>query len=82
MEKNYWIQDPKTQNTKRFHRDKKSQLRYPKVFIDSGRPLSNKPAFLKSRAYVSFYKAQEEWLKLRENGWRIVPPQWGLDLDV
>ena len=82
MQKQGWLQDPKTKNTKRFHRDEKSWFRYPKVFIDSGRPLSNEPALLKSRSYVALLEAEEEWMKLQEEGWRKVAPQWGSDVDV
>ena len=82
MHRNGWLQDPKTQNTKRFHRDTKSWIRDPKVFIDSGRPLPNEHALLKSRSYVALRDAQEEWLKLRQAGWRKVRPQWGTDIDV
>ena len=82
MQRNGWLQEPKTKNTKRFHRDKKSWFRYPKVFIDTGRPLSNEHALLKSRSYVALRDAQEEWMKLRKEGWRKVRPQWGADVDV
>ncbi len=77
-----WLQDPKTKNTKRFHRDTKSWVRYPKVFIDSGRPLPNEHALLKSRSYVDIGDAKEEWTRLRNEGWQQVSPQWGEDLDV
>ncbi len=82
MQRNGWLQDPNTQNTKRFHRDEKSWFRDPKVFIDSGRPLSNEHALLKSRSHVALRAAQEEWMKLRQEGWRTVCPQWGSDVDV
>ena len=59
MFKNGWLQDPKTQNTKRFHRDEKSWFRYPKVFIDSGRPLPNNHALLRSRSHVALQAAQD-----------------------
>ena len=82
MQRQGWLQDPKTKNTKRFHRDEKSWIRYPKVFIDSGRPLPNEHALLKSRCYVALREAEEEWMKLRMKGWRKVRPQWGADVDV
>ena len=82
MQKNGWLQDPKTKNTKRFHRDERSWCSYPKVFIDSGRPLSNEHALLKSRMYVNMSEAKEEWEKLQTEGWLKVSPQWGSDLDV
>ena len=82
MQKQGWLQDPKTKNTKRFHRDEKSWLSFPKVFIASGRPLPNEHALLKSRSYVALRDAQEEWMRLRKEGWRKVRPQWGVDVDV
>ena len=82
MYRNGWLQDPKTQNTKRFHRDTKSWIRDPKVFIDSGRPLSSKPALLTSRNHVDMRDAMNEWVELKRMGWRTVPPQWGADVDV
>ncbi len=82
MLSNGWLQDPKTQNTKRFHRDEKSWSLYPKVFIDSGRPLSNEHALLKSRSYVDMGDAKKEWANLQEAGWITVSPQWGENIDV
>ena len=82
MQKQGWLQDPKTKNTKRFHRDEKSWFRYPKVFIDSGRPLPNEHALLKGRNYVALHEAEAEWIKLQQKGWRKVSPQWGTDVDV
>ncbi len=82
MTKNAWLQDPKTKNTKRFHRDEKSWDRYPKVFIDSGRPLMNQHALLKSRIHVDLVDAKKEWRRLQRGGWRRVDPQWRADVDV
>ena len=82
MQKNGWLQDPKTKNTKRFHRDQKSWYRYQKVFIDSGRPMPNEPALLKSRSHVDAKAAKREWLKLQKEGWLKVGPQWGMDVDI
>ena len=70
MQKQGWLQDPKTKNTKRFHRDERSWFRYPKVFIDSGRPLPNEHALLKSRSYVALREAEEEWMQFRKEGSR------------
>ncbi len=82
MQRNGWLQDPKTKNTKRFHRDEKSWSRYPKVFIDSGRPLPNEHALLKSRSHVDMSDAKKEWIKLKSEGWRNVGPQWAADVDI
>ncbi len=82
MHRSGWLQDPKTKNTKRFHRDEKSWSLYPKVFIDSGRPLSNEHALLKSRIYVDMSDAKKQWVNLQRAGWEKVPPQWGENVDV
>ncbi len=77
-----WLQEPITKDTKRFHRDEKSWDRFPKVFIDSGKPLANQHALLKSRSHVDIIEAKQEWIKLQRMGWRKVRPQWGSDVDV
>ena len=82
MQRNGWLQEPKTKNTKRFHLDEKSWFRHPKVFIDTGRPLPNEPALLKTRSYVALREAQKEWMKLKEEGWRNVRPQWGSETEA
>ena len=82
MKKNGWLQDPKTTDTKRFHRDDRSLDRYPKVFIDSGRPIPGQCPLLKSRSYVGLIVANNLGLRLREKGWRKVAPQWGKDADI
>ena len=45
------IQDPATKETKRFHRDEKSWTRDPKVFLDTGAPVPEEPALLKTRVH-------------------------------
>ncbi len=82
MQTNGWLQDPKTKNTKRFHQDEKSWPIYPKVFIDSGRPLSNEDALVNNRSYVDVCEASKQWEELRNEGWEMVAPQWAADLDV
>ena len=82
MKRTGWLQDPETRNTKRFHRDIKSWDRHPKVFIDSGKPLSREPALLKSRSHVDIVEAKEEWKRLQKEGWVKVAPQWGEDADI
>ncbi len=84
MLKNGWLQEPKTQNTKRFHKDKRSRVSYPKVFIDSGRPLPlpNQPALIKSRIYVDHKEAEDLWSQLQKQGWSKVQPQWATNTDV
>ena len=82
MRKNGWLQDPLTTNTKRFHRDEKSWGRYPKVFIDTGRPLPGNHALLKSRIHVDMNEATDLWHKLQKEGWQSVTPQWQADIDI
>ena len=60
MQRQEWLQDPETKNTKRFHRDEKSWFHYPKVFIDSGRPLPNEHALLKGQSQVALREVEEE----------------------
>ena len=82
MQRNGWLQEAKTKNTKHFYREDKSSSIYPKVFIDTGRPLANEPALLKTRSYVALRDAKEEWIKLRKKGWRKVRAQWRFESDV
>ena len=44
-----FIQDPASKETKRFHRDEKSWLRDPKVFVDTGLPIPGETPLLKKR---------------------------------
>ena len=82
MKREGWLMDKKTTATKRFHRDEKSWHRDPYVFVDSGRPIPNQPALLKTRDYLHLREATAEWKKLRLEGWTKVKPQWGADLEV
>ena len=82
MPQSGWLQDPKTKNCLRFHRDAKSWSQYPKVFIDSGRPLPGQPALLKSRQYLDLLDAKKLWFQLKQDGWQRVGPQWGADMEV
>ena len=82
MKKEGWLMDRKTKNTKRFYRDEKSWHRNPFVFVDSGRPIPNEPALLKTRDYLHISDATKEWKRLRCEGWTSVKPQWGADLEV
>jgi len=52
MEKQAWIQDPKTANTAGFHWDPKSWSADPMYFVDSGRPLTGAPPLLKTRRHT------------------------------
>ena len=54
----------------RFHRDQKSWLRDPYVFVDMGRGMPNgEPALLKSRRYLRLEDAMTLWKDLRSYGW-------------
>jgi hypothetical protein len=82
MEKQAWIQDPKTANTARFHWDPKSWSADPMYFVDSGRPLTGAPPLLKARRHMKRDAARKLWRKLQEQGWRQVQPQWGDGVDI
>ena len=48
-----WLKNPSDGWTYRFHRDDKSWLRDPKVFVDMGREMPDgSPALLKTRQHV------------------------------
>ena len=82
MKTNAWFQEPNTQSTKSFYQEEKSWLLDPKVFIDSGRPLSSEYAPLKSRSHVALRGAQEESIRLRQEDCKEVRPQWHTGIDV
>ncbi len=82
MRRQGWLQDPKTTETKRFHRDERSHREFPMVFIDSGRPFPGKPALLKRRQHVHKKEAMKNWEKLLKEGWKVVKPQWGKGEEV
>lgn len=82
MKRNCWLKDRSTQHPKRFHQNEKSWLRYPKGFIDSGRPFLNEYLFPKSRGYHVSRDVQDEWIMVRTSGWGEVAPQWVAGADV
>ena len=47
-----FIQDPTNKETKRFHRDERSWIRDPKVFVDTGVPIPGEPPLLKTRVWL------------------------------
>ena len=64
-----WLSDPETTWTYRFHRDDKSWLRDPKVFVDMGRPMSDgSPALLKTRQHMRREQAESMWKDLVRKG--------------
>jgi hypothetical protein len=76
-----WLQNPRTTETRRFHRDERSWSQDPMVFVDSGRPLPGQPALLQSRRYLPRDAAATLWQALLKAGWRPVAPQWGEDAE-
>ena len=77
-----WLMAPDRKWSMRFHRDQKSWVRFPFVFMDKGRAMPDgSAALLKSRRHVPKSDAVETWKKLRAEGWNRVEPQWGLGLD-
>ena len=65
-----FIQDPASKETKRFHRDEKSWLRDPKVFVDTGIPIPGEPPLLKTHVHFRRDAAEQLWKELRRVGWQ------------
>ena len=77
-----WLIDRDRRWSFRFHRDPKSWVRDPKVFVDHGRGMPNgQPALLKSRQYLSDEDARKFWIELVRNGWAPTSPGWGADAE-
>ena len=76
-----WIQDPSTQETKRFHADKKNGEIDPRVFVDSGRPFPDQPPLLTTRLHLSRETAEGLWVELLRVGWLPCRPQWAADAE-
>ena len=81
MPRQGWIQDPSTQETKRFHADEKSRIRDQKVFVDSGRSFPGQPPLLTTRVHLSKDTAERLWVELLRVGWHPCRPQWAADAD-
>ena len=81
MKREGWLMDPRTRNTKYFHRDITSWQQYPYIFIDTGKPMIAGPALLKRREHLHVKDATIEWKRLRSEGWHPVEPQWGPQAD-
>ncbi|WP_186537670.1 DUF1651 domain-containing protein [Synechococcus sp. BIOS-E4-1] len=78
-----WLIDNNSYWSVRFHRDQKSWIRDPYVFVDHGRRMPNgEPALLKSRRYLRLDEATLLWKDLRSYGWQVTAPVWGEDVDV
>ena len=77
-----WLSDPENVWTLRFHRDQKSWIRDPKVFVDLGRAMPDgSPALLKSRQHLRRGDAQKMWRELLQKGWKPRNAVWGPDAD-
>ena len=73
-----WLIDRDSRWVYRFHRDEKSWVRDPHVFIDHGRGMPDgEPALLKSRRHVRTEDARLMWKELIRSGWHPTGPIWG-----
>ena len=78
-----WLTDSKHYWSVHFHRDQKSWIRDPRVFVDHGRQMPNgDPALLKSRRHMRLEDAISLWKQLRSYGWQVTSPIWGEDADA
>ena len=77
-----WLKNPMDGWTYRFHRDEKSWVRDPKVFVDMGRGMPDgSPALLKTRQHVRREQAEVMWKDLVRKGWEKVPAVWGANAE-
>ena len=73
-----WLTNPETQWTHRFHRDDKSWLQDPRLFVDMGKAMPDgSPALLKTRQHLRREEAEGMWKDLVRKGWVKVSPLWG-----
>jgi len=77
-----WLLDPKSKWAYRFHRDEKSWIRDPMVFVDMGRVMpGDEPPLLKTREYIRKDVSTEKWFSLIKFGWQRSTPLWGASID-
>jgi hypothetical protein len=77
-----WLLNPKDGWTYRFHRDERSWVQDPMVFVDKGRGMRDgSPALLKSREHLHKDQAEKMWKELVQGGWQRVPAVWGLNAE-
>lgn len=70
--------DPESTWAYRFHRDEKSWVRDPMVFVDMGMEMpSDESPLLKTRQHVHKDVTAEKWISLQKSGWKRVDPLWG-----
>lgn len=73
-----WLLHPESKWAYRFHRDEKSWIRDPMVFVDMGREMpQGQPPLLKTREYVRKEAAAEKWRSLLRSGCKRTDPLWG-----
>ena len=78
-----WLLNPETQWAYRFHRDEKSWVHDPKVFLDKGKQFGKEEApLLVTRQHLRRERAEELWKLLRSQGWQQSEPLWGRYADV
>ena len=78
-----WLTDSNDHWSVRFHRDQKSWVKEPCVFVDHGRKMPNgEPALLKSRRHMRLEDATVLWQQLLSYGWQQGKPAWGEDADI
>ncbi len=77
-----WMQDPMGEWSLHFHQDQLSWANNKYVFMDKGKSMNDgSPALLKSRRHLPKRAARKIWNGLQAGGWKVVDPQWGLDLE-
>ena len=75
-----WLTDHERYWSMHFHRDCRSWVRDPLVFVDLGRAMADgSPALLKRRQHLPLSEAQALWRSLESSGWRQTAPVWGED---
>ena len=72
-----FIQDPATKETKRFHRDEKSWIRDPMVFVDTGVPITGEPPLLKTCIHLRRDAAEQRGKQLHSGGVEASGPVLG-----
>jgi len=76
MKRDGWIREVNGIWILRFRYDWESWDLNPKVWIERGRLVSNRPPLLKNRKRMRRVLAIKLWRELLSTGWRRVPPQW------
>ena len=77
-----WLLHPESKWAYRFHRDEKSWIRDPMVFVDMGREMPDgEPPLLKRRERINKNAATKKWVSLIRSGWKRTDPLWGFTLD-